>query len=95
MAEEPTAPPSTEEPRHCPACGARVAAMATTCLMCGASLAEEETTPEEERKTQRGLRGWVRALIVVMLALAIFSAGSFGLYKLMTVEPETETATPR
>ncbi len=68
--------------------------MATTCLMCGASLVEEEATPEEEEKDQRGLPGWARALIVVALALAILSAGSFGLYTLMTAEPDLEDVTP-
>jgi len=66
--------------------------MATTCLMCGASLIEEETALEEsEKKAQEGLPGWVRALIVVALALAILSAGSFGLYTLLTAEPEPES----
>lgn len=71
--------------------------MATTCLMCGASLVEEEATPEEEEEeVQQGLPGWARALIVVALALAILSAVSFGLYSLMTAEPEevTPTITP-
>ena len=72
--------------------------MATTCLMCGAALVEEEATSEE--KVQQELPGWARALIVVLLALAILSAGSFGLYTLLTAEPEDEnvnvtpTATP-
>jgi len=88
MAEEPEVPPKTEKPRYCPACGSRVAAMATTCLMCGASLVEEEAAPAE--KGQQGLPGWARALIVVALALAILSAGGFGLYTLLTAEPEPE-----
>ncbi len=86
MAEEPEIPLSTEEPRICPACGSRVAALATTCLMCGASLVEEEAPPE--RRARRELPGIVRAIIVVALALAILSAGSFGLYKLLNAEPE-------
>ncbi|HEY68670.1 MAG TPA: LysM peptidoglycan-binding domain-containing protein [Thermoflexia bacterium] len=102
MAEEPEIPLiPTEEPRYCPACGTRVAAKATTCLMCGAPLVEEGA-PEEN--VQRGLPGWARALIVVVLALAILAAGGFGLYTLLTAEPEpvaptltptrTPTATP-
>jgi LysM repeat protein len=69
--------------------------MATTCLMCGASLVEEEAAAEEEMG-RRGLPGWLRALITAALALAILSAGSFGLYTLMTAEPEpvTPTTTP-
>lgn len=96
MAQEPEVSLPTEEPRRCPACGSRVAAMATTCLMCGASLIEEEATPEELEKGRHRLPGWARALIVVMLALAILSAGSFGLYTLLNAEPEnvTPTATP-
>ena len=91
MAGEPKVLLPTDEPRHCPACGARVAAQATTCLMCGASLVEEEIVPEEV--VRRGLPGWARALIVVMLALAILAAGGFGLYKLITAEPENPTPT--
>jgi LysM repeat protein len=96
MAQEPEVSLPTEEPRRCPACGSRVAAMATTCLMCGASLVEEEAPPEELEKGRHRLPGWARALIVVMLALAILSAGSFGLYTLLNAEPEnvTPTATP-
>jgi LysM repeat protein len=94
MAEEPQVPHPTEEPRHCPACGSRVAAMATTCLMCGASLVEEESASEEEKTARPGLPGWARPLIVVVLALAILSAGGFGLYELMIPEPEPETVTP-
>jgi len=95
MAEESKAPPQTEEPRYCHACGSRVAAMATTCLMCGASLLEREPeTPPEKEKAPRKLPGWARALIVVGLALLILSAGSFGLYKLMSTEPEPESLPP-
>ena len=97
MAEEPQVSLPTEEPRRCPACGSRVAALATTCLMCGTSLVEGEPTPEQpEKKGLQRLPGLARALIVVILALAILSAGSFGLYTLMDTEPEeaTPTATP-
>ena len=97
MAEEPEISLPTEEPRRCPACGSRVAALATTCLMCGTSLVEEEPTPEQpEKKGAQRLPGLARALIVVILALAILSAGSFGLYTLMDTEPEDvpPTATP-
>ncbi len=92
MAQEPEIS-LTEEQRHCPACGARVAAQATTCLMCGASLIEEEPVAEEEGR--RGLPGWANGLIVVVLALAILAAGGFGLYTLLTTEPvEPESVTP-
>jgi LysM repeat protein len=91
MAQEPEIPLS-EEPRSCPACGSRVAAMATTCLMCGASLVEEEATPEAA--AERRLPGWARILIVVALALAILSAGGFALYTLLNAEPDPENLTP-
>jgi LysM repeat protein len=68
--------------------------MATTCLMCGASLVEEEAKPEEEEKDRQGLPGWLRALIVVALALTILSAGGFGLYTLLIAKPEPENVTP-
>ncbi|HET92358.1 MAG TPA: hypothetical protein ENN99_16710, partial [Chloroflexi bacterium] len=95
MVEE-QVPRSSEEPRHCPACGSRVAAMATTCLMCGADLTEEESTAEEKEEPQarRELPGWARALIVVALALLILSAVSFGLYTLMTAEPKPKDVPP-
>ena len=92
MAEEPEIPIPTEEPRYCPACGSRVAAKATTCLMCGASLVEEEGTPEEPKR--RGLPGWARALLSGVLALAILAAGAFALYTLLTTEPAAEDPTP-
>ena len=62
--EEPTAIPPIAEgsaPRNCPACGSRVADLATTCLMCGASLeAREEPV---EAKPQPRLRIPWRGLI--------------------------------
>jgi hypothetical protein len=100
MAEELETSPQTEkpQPRRCPACGSRVAAMATTCLMCGASLVEEAVEleeEEEEAEARGGLPGWIRALIVVGLALVILSAGIFGYYQLMTAEPPPpEAITP-
>jgi LysM repeat protein len=48
--EEPTALPpipDSGEPRYCPVCGSRVADLATTCLMCGASLDVEEEALED------------------------------------------------
>lgn len=89
MVEEPEVPLPSEELRRCPACGTRVAAKATTCLMCGASLVEEEAPPEE--KPRRGLPGWVSSLIVVLLALVILAAGGLGLYALLTSPPRTPT----
>jgi LysM repeat protein len=92
MAEEPRVTLPAEEPRRCPACGTRVAARATTCLMCGVSLIEEEPAPEETEAG--GLPNWARPLIVVGLALAILATGGLGLYTLITAEPVSLTPTP-
>ncbi len=95
MVEETEISLSTEKPRHCPACGARVATKATTCIMCGATLAEEEVEQEEEEPRQ-GLPVWANVFIVVGLALVILAAGGFGFYALLTSESEypTPTITP-
>lgn len=85
----------TEQPRQCPACGARVAKMATTCLMCGASLEEEEEAAPEKEVPRQGLPGWARAIIVVLLAAVILVAGGYGLLRLMeATEDPTPTPTP-
>jgi LysM repeat protein len=49
--EEPTELPQipdTGEPRFCPECGTRVADLASSCLMCGADLEDEEAAEYEE-----------------------------------------------
>jgi LysM repeat protein len=94
MAEQPEDPVSKNAPRVCPACGTRVAAQATTCLMCGASLAEEaEEAPE---KPKRRLPSWVGGLMATIAGLLILSAGGLGFYALLTTEPPelTPTLTP-
>jgi LysM repeat protein len=71
--------------------------MATTCLMCGASLEEGEVKPEEEEEpSQKGLPGWARPLIVVALAVVFLAAGFYGLYVLMNVQLQdtSPTSTP-
>jgi len=94
MEEEPATKTEDEQPRHCPVCGARVASRATTCLMCGANLNEQELAPEDEKK--RELPGWIRGLAVIGLALLILAAGGFGFYKLMQANPKeaAPTVTP-
>jgi LysM repeat protein len=94
MAEEPEVSLPTEEQRQCPSCGTRVAAMATTCLMCGASLEEVEPEPEEKETPKQGLPGWARPLIVVALTLVFLAAGFYGLYALMNAQPQDTLPTP-
>jgi len=71
MNREPVTPISEEEPRHCPACGARVAELATTCLMCGASLAEGEERDESTPRRRVHWLFWVAAVGVSALVLGI------------------------
>lgn len=92
MSQEPEISLPNGEQRHCPACGTRVAAQATTCLMCGVSLIEAEAATGEV-ETQRKLPIWVRALIVVGLALIILAAVGFGVYTLITTETQEPTPT--
>lgn len=98
MAEEPQVTLPTEEPRYCPACGSRVAAMATTCLMCGASLSQEAIVEEQEvqKRIPRIVVGIARVLAAVVLALAMLAGLGYAIYRLMNVAPRqiTPTATP-
>lgn len=83
----------SQEPRRCPNCGMKVAAKASVCLMCGASLVEREDVEEEEEDARR-VPGWVGSVVVVLLASAILAGGGFGLYRMLAVEPEAEPASP-
>ena len=83
-----------EEIRLCPACGTRVAAMATSCLMCGTSLEETETEPEEEEASEKKLPRWARPLIVIGLTVVFLAAGFYGLYVLMNAQPQDLGPTP-
>jgi LysM repeat protein len=95
MAEEPQVSLPTEEQRQCPSCGTRVAAMATTCLMCGASLEAGKAEPENGREpAKKELPGWAKPLIVVALALVFLAVGFYGLYALMNVQPQDTSPTP-
>ncbi len=58
--------PESSEPRHCPECGSRVANLASTCLMCGASLGVPETEPEQARpRFQIPWRGILASIVTV------------------------------
>ncbi|MBN1180556.1 MAG: LysM peptidoglycan-binding domain-containing protein [Anaerolineae bacterium] len=77
MSEEPTVPVATEEPRHCPECGTRVAKQATTCLMCGASLVAtvEEDAPAEKKaqvRPQHHPSRWLFWVAVTAVVLIVF-----------------------
>lgn len=95
MAEEPEISLPTEQPRHCPVCGARVALQASSCLMCGTVLVEEESF-EEEAPERRGLPSWARILILALGGAAILVVGGFWLLKLPTATPDEldSTGTP-
>ena len=65
-------------PRHCSVCGARVAEGAKTCLMCGASLEEEESAaevPAETSTTQHISRRQgiiLGAVAIVILGISVY-----------------------
>lgn len=98
MSEE-IRPSSTEKPRHCPQCGTRVAALAKTCLMCGADLTQE-APPEafSTPPTKRAFPRWARAAAITGFALLIVAAMGLGLTRLTTPPPPspspTQTSTP-
>lgn len=89
MTEKADVSPSSQPPRHCPVCGIRVAAKASECLMCGASLTEEQLA-EPEDELRRELPGWVGSVIVAVLALAILTGGAYGLYLMLSGRAEAE-----
>jgi LysM repeat protein len=94
MAEETDITLPEEEPRLCPSCGTRVAAMASSCLMCGASLDGEVEEPDlEEVQERRKLPAWARPLMVFVLSVVFLAVGLYAFYALMNVEPEVETPT--
>lgn len=94
MAEEIEVQLPEEEHRLCPVCGARVAAMATSCLMCGASLEEEEVEAEEGEAPEKKLPRWARPLIVVGLTVVFLAVGFYGLYALMNAQLLDTEPTP-
>ncbi|MBN1956437.1 MAG: LysM peptidoglycan-binding domain-containing protein [Anaerolineae bacterium] len=91
MSQEPAVPIPSEEPRYCPACGTRVAEKATTCLMCGASLAEPVPPPAEEKPEPRR-RHWFFWPGVVLLSLLMLAA--IGLAMRPLIFPATIAPTP-
>jgi LysM repeat protein len=84
----------SQEPRRCPNCGMKVAAKASECLMCGASLIEKEEVEGEEEKDVRRVPGWVGSVVVVLLAAVILAGGGFGLYRMLAVGPEPAPTSP-
>jgi LysM repeat protein len=94
MGEEQPVPGTAEEPRRCPHCGTRVAAKATTCLMCGTDLAlDAPVAAPEGQPVRRGLPNWARPLVVVGLALLILAAAGYGYYRLVQRAPAPPTPT--
>jgi len=99
MVEEPQIHYPADEPRSCPECGARVATLSTTCLMCGCDLgggdAESEVAPEPA-PAKRVLPGLLRAAAIVGLALVILAAGGLGLLAALKARERSMpgTATP-
>lgn len=93
MTEESETSLSSQQPRHCPACGMKVAARATECLMCDASLPDQGDGEPEARKPSR-VPSWVGSIVVGVLAVGIVAGGGIGVYRLLAVEPEAETPTP-
>jgi LysM repeat protein/ribosomal protein L40E len=90
MSEEPTVPVRDEEKRFCPECGARVAARATSCLMCGTSL--DETERVEERPPSQPSR-WVFWLAVVGASVAVLVVAGLLLRPFVLPAPATPTLT--
>jgi len=95
MTQEPDICLPSQESRRCPDCGMKVAAKASECLMCGASLIEtEEIEEEEDKEDGRRVPGWIGSVVVFLLALVILAGGGVGLYRMLAVEPEPESASP-
>ncbi len=93
MTEESETSLSSQQPRHCPACGMKVAARATQCLMCNTALPDLDELGSEARKVGR-VPSWVGSIVVGLVAVVIVTGGGVGVYRLLAVEPEAETPTP-
>jgi LysM repeat protein len=88
--------PQSGEPRYCPDCGSRVADLASSCIMCGASLDVEEEAPVEEPQPPRFQIPW-RGLFSSILAALAFLAVVGWLVRAQIIEPPatpTPTVTP-
>ena len=83
--------PESGELRHCPECGARVANLATTCLMCGIALDVEVELHEEVEQPPRRMpwRGLIAGIITVLAFIILVG----WLLRLQTTGP-SGTATP-
>ncbi len=93
MTQESDISPLSQEPRYCPGCNMRVATKASVCLMCGASLVDQEEPHEEEKEEEHDvgrIPGWVSSVVVFLLAGLILAGGGFGLYTMLVVGPDLE-----
>lgn len=85
-------------PRHCPACGARVAEGAKTCLMCGAALDDVEMAPDAEPVADavppsRRLKGRQLIFLIGLAMVILGGAVVIGL-NLAQGAPAVPTVTP-
>lgn len=85
--------PDSDEPRHCPDCGARVANLATSCLMCGTPLDGTENVPEEVSQTRVAIP-WRGLLAGIFTALAFISLVGWLVRSQIERQPGTPTPTP-
>jgi LysM repeat protein len=95
MSEEPAVPIPADKPRLCPDCGARVAERATTCLMCGASLTEDQA-PEEapQKRPPRQHTRWLFWVVAILVAVGVTVTGYLVLQPLLAPPPPSPTPTP-
>lgn len=94
MTEKPDILPLSQASRHCPACGIQVAAMASECLMCGVSLAEDGEPERVETRDAGRIPGWIGSVVAVVVGLAILAGGGLGIYRLLAIDGNSEPENP-